>query len=117
VNGRRLDAGLALSSTVGFLLGGVSATAAYALYPPSRENPWPIPTVAAVSVLSMLALYAAAARLGVVRVGDWFVVGYTLALVLAACVVVTREVVEAVRIRVPEAIGVKTVAVGVRRTT
>jgi len=41
-------------------------------------------------------------------VGDWLVLGYAGALVLAASVVMTREVVGTLRAHVPENLGVKT---------
>ena len=56
----------------------------------------------------VLLLYVIAARLGVLRVGDWLVLGYAGALVLAASVVMTREVVGTLRAHVPENLGVKT---------
>ena len=111
VSSWRAGAGLAVSSTVGFFMGGLTATGAYALYPPARDHTWPIPALTVMSVLFVLGTYVVAARFDIVRAGDWFVFGYALALVLDASLVVTREVVDAVRVRGPQATGFKTAAI------
>ena len=104
----RLGAALAVSASFGFLVGGLTVAGVYELYPPAKGDVWPIPTLAVASVVVVLLLYVTAARLGVLRVGDWFVLGYAGALVLAASVVMTREVVGTLRAHVPENVGVKT---------
>ena len=103
-----LEAILAVSAIFGFLVGGFTVAGAFELYPPAKGDVWPIPTLAVASVVVVLLLYLIAARLGVLRVGDWLVLGYAGALVLAASVVMTREVVWTLRAHVPENLGVKT---------
>src|SRR2546427_5981085 len=88
----RLGAILTLSATFGFLVGGLTVAGVFELYPPAKGDLWPIPTLAVASVVVVLLLYVATARLGVLRVGDWLVLGYAGALVLAASPVVTRGV-------------------------
>ena len=65
-------------------------------------------SLAAIVVVVVLLLYVSAVRLDVLRVGDWFVLGYAGALVLAASVVMTREVVGTLRAHVTQNLGVKT---------
>jgi len=107
----RLGAILAASATFGFVVGGLTVGGLFELYPPAKGDVWPIPTLAVASVVAVLLLYVATARLGVLRVGDWLVLGYAGALVLAASLVVTREVVGTLRAHAPENLGVKTSAV------
>jgi len=104
----RLGTALAVSASFGFVVGGLTVAGVYELYPPAKGDVWPIPTLAVASVVVVLLLYVIAARLGVLRVGDWIVLGYAGALVLAASVVMTREVVGTLRAHVPENLGVKT---------
>lgn len=104
----RFDVSLVAAAGLGFLVGGLTVAGVYRLYPPAKGDVWPIPTLAGVSIVSMLAFYLLSARLGVLRIGDWFVLGYAGALVLAASLVVTREVAETLRSHVPENLGVKT---------
>jgi hypothetical protein len=107
----RIEAGLVAAAGFGFLVGGLTVVGVYRLYPPAKGDVWPIPTLAGVSIMAILVLYLASLRLGVLRVGDWIVLGYAGALVLAASLVVTREVAETLRSHVPENLGVKTSAV------
>jgi len=104
----RLGAVLAVSTSFGFVVGGLTVAGVYELYPPAKGDVWPIPTLAVGSVVVILLLYVTTARLGELRVGDWLVLGYAGALVLAASVVMTREVVGTLRAHVPENLGVKT---------
>jgi len=97
-----------VSATFGFLAGGLTVAGVYELYPPARGDVWPIPTLAVGSLVVVLVFYVITARLGVLRVGDWLVLGYAGALILAASLIVTREVVETLRAHVPENLGVKT---------
>ena len=101
---------LAASSIVGFVVGGLTAAGTYELYPPARDQVWPILVLAIGSVLSVVTIYLLTSRFGVLRAGDSFVVGYGLALVLAASLVVSRELVHTLRSHVPASLGVKTVA-------
>jgi hypothetical protein len=66
--------------------------------------------IAAASMLVILMLYLIAGFLDVRRAGDWLVLGYTAALVIAASIAITGALVTMVRQRVPESLGVKTVA-------
>ena len=104
-----MAAGLALSFALGFIGGGLTAAGAYALYPPAKDQPWPILALAVASALFVLGGYLTAFRLGAVRTGEALVVGYGLAVLLAASVVVSREVAHAVREHVPQYLGVKRV--------
>jgi hypothetical protein len=107
----RVETVLATAAGIGFLVGGLTVAGVYRLYPPSKGEVWPIPTLAGVSILAILVLYVVSARLDVLRIGDWLVLGYAGALVLAASFIVTREVAETLRSHVPENLGVKTSAV------
>jgi hypothetical protein len=78
----RLGALPTVTTTFGFLVGGLAVV--------------------------VLLLYVLTARFGVLRVVDWRVLGYAGALVLAACVAMTREVVGTLRAHVPQSLGVKT---------
>ena len=104
----RLGAVLAVSASLGSLVGGLTVAGVYELYPPVKGDVWPIPTLAVGSIVLVLLLYVIAARLDVLRVGDWFVLGYAGMLVVAASLVMTREVVGTLRAHVPENLGVKT---------
>jgi hypothetical protein len=104
------EPGLALASVMGFCVGVGTAATVGALYPPAKDHLWPIGSVAGTSIGLVLALYLTAARLDVRRAGDWLVVGYTVALVLAASFAVSREAVQAFRDHVPQSAGVKTTA-------
>ena len=106
---RGVGVDLVLSSSLGFVAGGLTASALYALYPPARDHVWPICSLAVGSILLVLGMYLAARHIGAVRAGDALVVGYGLALVLAAVLVVTSELVHDFREHVPGYIGVKRV--------
>jgi hypothetical protein len=104
----RLGAIPTVSATVGFLVGGLTVVGVYLLYPPAKDDLWPLSTLAVTSVATVLLLYVTTARFGVLRLGDWLVLGYASALVLAAGVVMTREMVGTLRALVPQSLGVKT---------
>ncbi len=106
----RTDMSVALAATLGFVVGGLTVAGTYAFYPLAKGDVWRVPTLAVGSVLVVLFLYLTSARFGALHAGDWLVLGYAGALVLAASVVVTREVVETLRAHVPENLGVKTSA-------
>jgi len=105
----RIDMSVAFAATLGLVVGGLTVTGTYALYPLAKGDVWRVPTLAVGSLLVVLFLYLTSARFGA-RAGDWLVLGYAGALVLAASVVVTREVVGTLRAHVPENLGVKTSA-------
>ena len=107
----RLQPGLIAASFGGLLLGAVTVRWVATLYPPTRDHLWPLASVATASIVAVLVLYATAAWLDVRRAGDWLILGYTAALLVAASVVMGEAFVTMVRDRVPESIGVKTVAV------
>src|SRR2546425_8198462 len=106
----RVDISVALAATLGFVVGGLTVAGTYALYPLAKGDVWRVPTLAVGSVLVVLLLYLTSARFGALRAGDWLVLGYAGALVLAASGVVTREVVGTLRAHVPENLGGKTSA-------
>ena len=105
----RVEPVVALASALGFAIGSATVAGLYAFYPPSRDHVWPIPTVVIGSAVSIAMLYATAARLDVVRAGDWLVLGYTAALVLAATLVVSGQLLGMIQDHVPENDGVKSV--------
>lgn len=102
----RLGAVAAVSVSFGLLGGGVTVAGVNQLYPPTKGGP--IPALAVASVATVLLLYVVTAWLGVLRVGDGLVLGSARAVVLAACVVMTREVVGTLRAHLPQSLGVKT---------
>ncbi len=104
----RIDAPLAASCGIGFCLGAASVAWTWSLYPPARDHVWPIASVATGSIAMMLLLYLVAARLDVRRAGDWLVIGYGIALVTGASLVVAGQLVEILRSHAPENVGVKT---------
>lgn len=109
------DEGLApefvLPSTIGFIAGAVTAVAVWDLYPAEKGHVWPMWALTLGSTALLLVVYVSAHRLGAVRAGESLVVGYGLALVLAASLVLTREVVNLIIDHVPENLGVKRVEV------
>jgi hypothetical protein len=102
-------AALVVPAAIGFVAGGITAAWLYTLYPPARDHTWPIWALSAGSILFVLMTYFTARRLGALPAGDALVIGYGLALVIAASLVVTREIAHAVGEHVPEYIGVKRV--------
>src|SRR5207237_6310480 len=106
----RIDSGLIVAGCVGLCLGAASAGWTWTLYPPTRGHVWPIATVATGSIVTLLVLYAVAARLDIRRAGDWLVLGYGVALVLAAGLVVAIQMVGVLRDHLPQNVGVKTTA-------
>jgi hypothetical protein len=101
----------ALPSAIGFIAGGITAVAVWGLYPPTKGHVWPMWTLTLGSTALLLIVYLSAHRLGAVRAGESLVVGYGLALVLAASLVLTRELVNLITNHVPENLGVKRVDV------
>jgi hypothetical protein len=107
----QLQPGLLVASFGGLGLGALTVRWVASLYPPTRDHWWPLVAVATASMVVILVLYLTATVLDVRRAGDWLVLGYTAALLIAASVVITEGFVSMVRDRVPESIGVKTAAV------
>jgi hypothetical protein len=101
----------ALPSAAGFIAGVITAVAVWGLYPPTKGHVWPMWTLTLGSTALLLIVYLTAHRLGAVRAGESLVVGYGLALVLAASLVLTRELVNLITDHVPENLGVKRVDV------
>ena len=106
----RIDGGLIVAGCVGLCLGAASAAWLWTLYPPTRNHVWPIATVSAASIVTVLVLYMVAARLDIRRAGDWLVLGYGVALVLAAGLVVAIQIFGVLRDHLPQNVGVKTTA-------
>ena len=107
---RRLGIARIVPAAIGVVVGELTVAGTYALYPPARNEVWEIAAVAAASIGAVLVFYLTTLRLGAIRVGDWLVLGYAGALVLAASLVVAREMAVAIRERVPESLGVKSSA-------
>ena len=107
----RIQPALLACSLGGLCLGAVTVRWVATLYPPTRDHLLPLASVAAGSITVLLVLYLTAASLDIRQAGDWLVLGYTAALLIAASVVITQGVVTMVRDRVPESIGVKIAAV------
>jgi hypothetical protein len=106
----RIDGGLIVAGCIGLCLGLASAAWLSTLYPPTRGHVWPIATVSTGSIVIVLVLYAVAARLDIRRAGDWLVLGYGVALVLAAGLVVAIQIFGVLRDHLPQNVGVKTSA-------
>src|SRR5437867_13332365 len=66
---------LAATSAVGFIVGGLTAAAVYACYPPVHGRA-PIIATGVGSVVLIGALYLVVARLARLRAADWLVVGH-----------------------------------------
>lgn len=107
----RVHPGLVAASCGGLCLGVMTVRWVASLYPPTRDHWWPMLGVTTASMTVILILYLMATFLDVRRAGDWLVLGYTAALLIAASIAITQGFVEMVRERVPESIGVNTAAV------
>ena len=110
---------LVASVVVGLTLGGLTVVGIYHLFPgtwagwllsPSKIDAWKAPTLLVGSGLAIVAAYVLAASLGATRVADALVIGYVMALVLAAGLAISKEVVLMLELRVPGNLGLKTVA-------
>ena len=106
----RIDGGLIVAGCIGLCIGLASAALLSTLYPPTRNHVWPVATVSAGSIVTVLVLYAVAARLDIRRAGDWLVLGYGVALVLAAGLVVAFQIFGVLHDHLPQNTGVKTSA-------
>jgi len=104
---------LAATSAVGFVVGGLTAAAVYACYPPVHGRA-PLIATGVGSVLLIGALYVAVARLARLRAADWLVVGYALALVGVTAFFMVVEGVQVLRDHVPSHLGVPVAAVAPR---
>ncbi len=102
--------GLLVACVVGFGVGVATVGMVSTLYPPARDHLLPMALVATASILLILVLYLVAGALDIRSAGDWLIIGYMVALVLAASLAVGREMAQAVRDRVPGSVGVKTAA-------
>ena len=104
---------LATTSAVGFVVGGLTAAAVYACYPPVHGRA-PLIATGVGSVLLIGALYVAVARLARLRAADWLVVGYALALVGVTAFFMVVEGVQVLRDHVPSHLGVPVAGVAPR---
>jgi|SRR5438876_2335733 len=104
---------LAATSAVGFVVGGLTAAAVYACYPPVHGRA-PLIATGVGSVLLIGALYVAVARLARLRAADWLVVGYALALVGVTAFFMVVEGVQVLRDHVPSHLGVPVAGVAPR---
>src|SRR5438093_464122 len=104
---------LAATSAVGFVVGGLTAAAVYACYPPVHGRA-PLIATGVGSVLLIGALYVAVARLARLRAADWLVVGYALALVGVTAFFMVVEGVQVLRDHVPSPLGVPVAGVAPR---
>jgi len=110
---RGIPVDLAATSAVGFIVGGLTAAAVYACYPPLHGRA-PIIATGVGSVLLIGALYLAVARLARLRAADWLVVGYAVALVGVAVFFMFVEGVQLLRDHVPSHLGVPVARVASR---
>jgi hypothetical protein len=118
MNQRQIDAPFVMSALVGLLLGGIMIAAVRALFPTSmgwvlslaKADAWKAPTLVIGSALLILVLYVAARRMGAVRIADALVLGYVMALVTAAMLVIAWELFLMLRTRVPQDLGLKNVS-------
>jgi hypothetical protein len=104
------EPGLMIACVVGFGVGAVTVWMVGELYPPAHNHLTPMATVATLSIVAILILYFVSAGLDVRQAGDWLIIGYVVALVLAASFAVGREMMWIVRDHVPENVGMKTTA-------
>jgi len=120
VDERLIDGALLVSSSVGFVLGALTVAGVYEQYPPTwhgwvlpvaKDAVWKLPTLVIGSALVILALYVMLRRNSQIRIADWLVIGYAIAIVGAAGLVVSWEMFLQLRARVPQDLGVKTAAV------
>jgi hypothetical protein len=89
--------GLGLVCGLGVLVGALTDGGLLVLHASARGAAWPVPIVLALSVLGAVAGYVVLGRRLGPRCGDWFVLGYTAALVALALVVVGSEGVDVLR--------------------
>jgi len=104
VGGIPFDVGLAC--VAGSVLGGLTMGGVYTLYGATRGQNWAILGLGLGSLLVVSVLYVLMARLERLHAGDWLVLGYMAALVLAAVVVISAQVVHLLRAQVPSNLGV-----------
>jgi len=104
---------LAATSAVGFIVGGLTAAAVYVSYPPHGQTP--ILAAGVGSVLLIVVLYLAVARLARLRAADWLIVGYAVALVGVTAFFIMIEGVQFLRDHVPSHLGVPMAAVAPRQ--
>jgi len=104
------EPGLMIACVVGFGVGAVTVWMVGQLYPPAHDHLTPMATVATSSIVLVLILYFLSAGLDIRQAGEWLIVGYAVALVLAASFAVGREMMWTVRDHMPENVGVKTTA-------
>ncbi len=107
--------GLTVVCGGGFLLGVATAAATWAVYPPARGLQWVPATIVIGSGTLVCALYLALWRRATRRAGDWFVLGYTLAIVVVASLVISVGTARFLKWQVPPQFGVSFGAVDLDR--
>jgi VIT1/CCC1 family predicted Fe2+/Mn2+ transporter len=95
--------GLVLLAVVGFVLGGLTCFGLWFFYPTGHQAAhWPVPTIGVGSALLLTGLYVTLARRLDPRVADALAVGYVLALLVFAGLLVSGEAIGLVRDRVED---------------
>jgi len=90
----------AVGGGLGLVLGVLTTAGAWELYPPTPHHIWPLGLLVGISLTVVLVLYLMSLRFGP-RVGDWIVLGYTAAVLVAASLVVGRETIGFLQDHVP----------------
>ena len=111
---------IAVALSVGFGLGCLTIVGLYLLnsatwygwvLSPDKNVAWKGPTVLIASAVLIVVLYLIAVRTEATPVGNWMVLGYAIALSLAAGLLVSHEMYMILRDHVPQDLGVKAAGV------
>ena len=106
---------LAASVVLGFVFGGVTMIAMFAMFPMTaqgwmlplaNQKSWNPPILIVASAVVMVVAYVTLRRRGAVEVADRIFLGYVAALAMAAGVEIAREMFFIVRAHVPQNLGV-----------
>jgi len=106
---------LAASVVLGFVFGGVTMIAMFAMFPMTaqgwmlplaNQKSWNPPILLVASAVVMVVAYVTLRRRGAVEVADRIFLGYVAALAIAAGVEIAREMFFIVRAHVPQNLGV-----------
>jgi len=111
---------IAVALSVGFGLGCLTIVGLYLLnsatwygwvLSPDKSVAWKGPTVLIASAVLIVVLYLIAVRSEATPVANWMVLGYAIALSLAAGLLVSHEMYLILRDHIPQDLGVKTAGV------
>jgi hypothetical protein len=120
VNRRGIDEVFVVFSVLGLVVGGLTVLGVHGLFHTTsagwvlslaKADAWKPPTLIIASALLIGTLYVVMRAAGAAHIADSLVIGYVAALVLAAGLVIGRELLIMLRTRVPQNLGLRTVAV------